>query len=108
MSTNSTPIDFPCTAGNQVGSGYSLTNGSQTITLEPSGLVVLNNTLYIDGLSIHGLQYQQVRLRRAIFKSDNVARTEKPSQGAPALPKGRQGPANSQGELQRRDQPVLR
>ncbi len=47
MSTNSSPIDFPCTAGNQVGSGYTLTNGSQTITLEPSGLVVLNNTLYM-------------------------------------------------------------
>jgi len=44
MST-STPIPFPCTSGNQVGSSYTLSNGS--ITLEPSGLVVLNDTLYM-------------------------------------------------------------
>lgn len=44
MST-STPIDFPCSTGNQVGSSYTLSNGS--VTLEPSGLVVLNGTLYM-------------------------------------------------------------
>ena len=44
MST-STPINFPCTDGNQVGSSYTLSSGS--ITLEPSGLVVLNGTLYM-------------------------------------------------------------
>ena len=46
MST-STPITFPCTDGNQVGSSYTVSDGSQTITLEPSGLVVLNDTLYM-------------------------------------------------------------
>jgi hypothetical protein len=44
MSTT-TPIPFPCTAGQQVGSSYTLSNGS--VTLEPSGLVVLNDTLYM-------------------------------------------------------------
>ncbi|APR75542.1 Hypothetical protein A7982_00888 [Minicystis rosea] len=44
MST-STPIDFPCTTGEQVGSSYTLSSGS--ITLEPSGLVVLDDTLYM-------------------------------------------------------------
>jgi hypothetical protein len=43
MST--TPITFPCTAGYQVGSSYTLSNGS--ILLEPSGLVVLDDTLYM-------------------------------------------------------------
>lgn len=48
MSTSdSTPITFPCTDGQQVGSGYTITSNSQTITLEPSGLVVLNDTLYM-------------------------------------------------------------
>jgi hypothetical protein len=47
MSTSNTPITFPCTAGQQVGSSYTLPDGSKTITLEPSGLVVLNNTLYM-------------------------------------------------------------
>jgi Esterase-like activity of phytase len=42
MST--TPITFPCTKGNQVGSSYTLSDGS---LLEPSGLVVLNDTLYM-------------------------------------------------------------
>lgn len=45
--TTSTPMTFPCTAGQQVGSSYTLSDGSQTITLEPSGLVVLNDTLYM-------------------------------------------------------------
>lgn len=44
MST-STPITFPCTAGQAVGSSYTISNGS--VTLEPSGLVVLNDTLYM-------------------------------------------------------------
>lgn len=47
MSTTTTPIAFPCTAGEQIGSGYTLTSNGQDVTLEPSGLVVLSNKLYM-------------------------------------------------------------
>ncbi len=47
MPTDTTPIAFPCTAGQQVGSGYTITVDQQSVTLEPSGLVVLNDTLYM-------------------------------------------------------------
>ncbi len=39
--------NFPLTAGQQIGSNYTTTSGGTTITLEPSGLAVLNNTLYM-------------------------------------------------------------
>lgn len=47
MPTDTTPIAFPCTAGQQVGSGYTITVDQQSVTLEPSGLVVLSDTLYM-------------------------------------------------------------
>jgi len=38
---------FPLSAGTQIGSNYIYSPSSGDVTLEPSGLVVLNNTLYM-------------------------------------------------------------
>lgn len=39
--------NFPCTASQTISSGCTITEGSKTITLEPSGLVVVSNKLYM-------------------------------------------------------------